>query len=174
MHLKAQNDQRPFERIYRVSNSTAQTKLLHYLSQSVNLHIPTGCCANFLSSLMTKNLVICVMTKAIAGDQFWKMQIPHTIFMFNAWGVFRPNLRAIHLTPLLCQLWTLWCWQPIEILGYKCETIVVVNISWKLVQCVAKALWEFAANLSSLSQSFISWCLHSRLVAWFFLSVLLH
>ena len=35
------------------------------------------------------------MTKAIAGDQLWKMEIPHTFFLFDVLGIFGPNFKAI-------------------------------------------------------------------------------
>ena len=35
------------------------------------------------------------MTKAIEGDQLWKMEIPHMVFLFNVLGIFGRNFKAI-------------------------------------------------------------------------------
>ena len=93
---------------------------------------------SLLSSLLIKNLPILVTMKAIAGDQFWKTEIPHTVFLFDVFGIFGPNFKAIrqilipyqfvqrgttreetksvfsllrvykHFTPLLRHMSTLW------------------------------------------------------------------
>ena len=49
----------------------------------------------FLSILMIKNLPKPFTTKAIAGDQLGKTEIPHTVFLFDVLGNFGPNFKAI-------------------------------------------------------------------------------
>ena len=39
---------------------------------------------------------MCVTTKAISGDQFWKTEIPHTVFFVDVLGIFGLNFKAIH------------------------------------------------------------------------------
>ena len=49
----------------------------------------------FLSNLLIKNLAIRVTTTAIAGDRFWKTEIPHNLFFLDILGIFGPNFKAI-------------------------------------------------------------------------------
>ena len=91
------------ERINRVSNRTAQIKLL----LSVNLKglvfksvccffdIPIGCLAIFLLSLVIKILPIHVTSDTIAGDEFRKTEKPHTLFKIGIFGSLRTNFKSI-------------------------------------------------------------------------------
>lgn len=77
-----------FERINRISNLTAQMKLLHNLSPG-GLVFKTvwgffdtliSCFAIYLLSLLIKILPIRIASEAIAGDPFKKTELPHVGF----------------------------------------------------------------------------------------------
>ena len=49
--------------------------------------------------------------KAIAGDQFWKTEIPHTVFFVDVLVIFGPNFKVIRLILIpykFVQRWNTW------------------------------------------------------------------
>ena len=102
--LKAQNDRRPFVQTYHVSNLTAQQ---NYCMTSFTKHQSSKPCGGFPYSYW----LFCNFPVKFDNQKFSdacydeghcgksilkKMHISHSVFMSNARGVFRPNLRAIH------------------------------------------------------------------------------
>ena len=51
---------------------------------------------------------LCVTTKAIAGDQFWKTKIPYIVFLFDILGIFGPNFKTIRQIPIPYKFIQIW------------------------------------------------------------------
>ena len=88
-------------------SGTAESKLLHHINHKALIFktvcgffdILFGCFTILLSILMVKNSPIRFTMKAIAGDQFDKTEIPHTVFFARCLGNLRAKFQGIPSNP---------------------------------------------------------------------------